>query len=223
MSWITISNEVVKDFRGKPIQSTRLDDNMETVYKTIRCSGKDCDFTATNIKVIQDHLDDKHEDEVDDLKIKFRPETTELTASYLILNILLAFNNAARDNPLLAIRKANDGFHAGEAWRRAWNAKGKAGQDIKLKKEQYDWLHQLLERKLPRPKEKEDAGEAQTVLMHLYGLNEDKVKQALTTLPDRRRIESEDELYPDNHSGKVEEVAQDNSHLHEIVAASKGK
>ena len=95
------------------------------------------------------------------------------------------------------VQKPNDSHHAGEVWRAAWLARGRT--EIRLKKEQYDWLLQLLDRKLPldpdvrTAKEKKDQGdEVQTIASHLYGLSEDSVRQALTTLPDRRKADPEE-------------------------------
>jgi len=200
MSWIKIPNEIIKDFRGVPVKTTKLDKDSEVVYKPIRCP--ECAFKDTNFQKVQDHAADKHE-EIDpgDMLFNLRPVLVDMNTARQISVILARLNDRAKDNPLIAIRKTNDSLHATEVWRRIYTlvdseSLSSSEEEILLKKEQYDWLHQLLDRKLPRKKDKDIEGDItqQTVQMHLFGLSEDGIRQSLTTVPDRRP----EEKTPDN-------------------------
>ena len=193
--WITIPNEAIKDFRGQPIKSEKTDENLETVYKPIYCPGIGCEFETTNLSAIQDHITDEHDEETGKREISLRPVTAALDTAHLIMNLITRLSTSARENPLSAIRKSNDGFHASETWRRVWL--GRDSGELRLKKEQYDWLHQAFDRKMPLTKEQKDAKEDgadvenETVGSFLYSFSKDAVKQALTTLPERRRADEE--------------------------------
>lgn len=199
MSWITIPNEPVISFTGKPLRSQKLNEDLEYLFKPIKCPSSGCEFSTTTLKDFQDHRADEHADEKDP-GVTLDPEMEDRKPAWLILEILLSFNRQdtpQRPNLLRRIQKGNDSHHSIELWRRAWNNRN--SPEVKLKKDQYDWLHQFLDRKLPlssdpkEAKERKDQGEEpQTVGMYLFALSDDSVRQALTTLPDRRPVEVEE-------------------------------
>ena len=204
MAWITIPNEVALGFTGKPIRSQKMNDNLDLIFKPIKCPSEDCEFSSTILTEWQDHRISEHSEEPD-VDMRLEPELEDRSAAWIVMEILLAFNrqdNPQRPNILRRVQKGNDSHHSTELWRRAWNCRERP--EIKVKKEQYDWLHQFLDRKVPlaadakEVKERRDQGEEQqSVGSHLFGLSEDVVRQALTTLPDRRIVEPEEkELEP---------------------------
>ena len=195
MANIAIPNQVVKTFTGRPMKIQKQTVDLEPIFKPIGCPGADCDEKFITVSSWREHLLDTHKDVAPGLTVSTEAEMEDRTAPRLILDIIVALNRGTIDgspNPLRAIQKTNDSFHATELWRRAWNAK--EAPEIHVKKEQYDWLHQLLDRKLPlaadpkEARERRDNGEEQmTVAIYLFALSEDSVRQALTTLPDRRQ------------------------------------
>lgn len=200
MSWITIPNEVVKSFSGKAIRSQVLNDDMEAVFKIAACPVAGCDAKITLVSEWQEHASEKHAD-TPEAQVNLQPKMRDQTVAWLILEMLLAFNrpdSPQRPNLLRRVQRGNDSLHSTELWRRAWNCRDRT--EVKLKKEEYDWLHQFLDRKLPLaadPKEakerKEQGEESQTIGTHLFSLSEDTVRQAFTTTPERRRA-NPDEL-----------------------------
>lgn len=200
MSWINIPNATVLAFTGKPLKSQKLNDDLDYVYKTIRCPAEGCDYVTSLLREWRDHVADEHPKQ-EDLRVNLEPEMEDRTVAWLILEILLAFSRPSsqeQPNLLRHIQRANDGMHVNELWRRAWNCRDRA--EVKLKKDQYDWLQQFLGRMVPLAadaqvaKAKREQGvEQQTVAMHLFGVSEDAVRQALTTLPDRRPPKPPDE------------------------------
>ena len=198
MSWITIPNDLVLGFNGKYIRSQKMNDNLDSIFKPIRCPS--CKYSSTVLTEWQNHQREEHYEEPN-TEVPIEPELMDCNASWVILEMLLTFNrqdSQQRPNILRRIQKPNDSRHTEELWRRAWNCRERP--EIKVKKDQYDWLHQFLDRKVPLSgnvqelKEKKEQGEEpQTVGMMLFGLSEASVKQALTTLPERR-IKEVDEL-----------------------------
>lgn len=198
MSWIAIPNEIVHGFNGRPIRTQKMNDNLEFLFKPIRCPS--CKYTSDIFTEWQDHQRSEHYEEPNS-EVPIEPELKDCNAAWIILETLLTFNrqdSQQRPNILRRIQKPNDSRHTEELWRRAWNSRERT--DIKVKKEQYVWLHEFLDRKVPlsgttqEVKEKKDQGEEpQTVGMLLFSLSEDSVNQALTTLPERR-IKETDEL-----------------------------
>lgn len=192
MSWISVPNEVVRTFTGTPMKAQALDKDLEAIFKPMPCPSKGCEQIFINVSAFGEHIMGEHGLPAS-TTVEGQPLLEEATTARLIMGLLLLFNREGRDNPLALIRKSNDSFHAGETWRRAYLALTRKETEIRLKKDQYDWLHQLLDRKFPLSKEVKDMGaEQQTVGMALYGLSEDSVRQAYTTLPERRKIEAED-------------------------------
>lgn len=189
MAWITLPNEVVLSFTGKPLRSQKMNQDLEPLFKEMRCPG--CSERFTVFERWREHSNGSHPDEAD-LQMTGAPEMEDRAASRVILDILMAFQRP-EPNPLRRLQKANDAYHATEVWRRAWLAWTRQDKVIRLHKPQYEWLQQLLDRKLPwqNPQEakqrREEGEEQQTVGSHLFALSEDLVRQALTTLPDRRR------------------------------------
>ena len=58
MSWIGVPNEVVLGFTGKPLRSQEMDNDLEYVFKPIKCPS--CDFSNTNLQRWQDHRNEEH-------------------------------------------------------------------------------------------------------------------------------------------------------------------
>lgn len=201
MAWIKIPNEVVQNFNGRPMRAQRLDADLEPLYKPILCPKAGCGGIFTTLAGIKDHVLSEHDAETSNLPINPVADNEDATTGRLILGLIIAFNRQERGNPLLAIRKTNDSYHANEVWRRVQNAITNKAL-IQLKPEQHNWLESLLDRKLPLAKEARESGEEQqTVGMLLYGLSEDNVKQALTPLAERRVIEAEPDETPTERSG----------------------
>lgn len=192
MAWKEIPNEIVRDFRGLPLKHIRLDVNGEAVYKSFRCPSETCDIKFTNVGTYKDHWRDEHPDEPEpDLSVT--AERDESTVGDIVMELLLALHNPSRQNPLSAIQKTNDGHHSTEVWRRIQLAADRKGA-IKLKDAQYDWLTQLLDRRLPVAKADKEAGQEQkTVATLLWGLSDDRVQQALKIPSERRKPEAEDD------------------------------
>lgn len=190
MAWITIPNETIRSFTGLPLKTQKLNDSLEYVYKPIRCPGVDgerCGFSTTLLTEFAEHLQAEHP-ESPNLSAPATAEMVEQVTAWLILEMLLTLgrpDSQQRPNALRRVHRPNDALNSAETWRRAWNSRERP--EIKLKKEQYEWLHQLLDRQLPLAAAAKTEGELpQTVGEFLYGLNGDNVRQALTTLPERR-------------------------------------
>lgn len=195
MGWINIPNEGVTGFTGKPLRLQQFDHDMEPVYQAIYCPSAGCDYSTTNLDAFQRHLRDQHGKESDELSATLAPELEDATAATVVLGLLLRLSQQSsrdRQNPLETIRKTNDGYHSAEVWRRAYLAWTRNDPVIRLRQDQYEWLKQLLDRKLPLQKDAKERGdEQQTVAMHVYSLSEDAVRQALLSLPDRRKTEAD--------------------------------
>lgn len=194
MAWVNIPNEVVMNFTGRPLRVNKLDANLEPVYNTIACPNHGCDYPGTqSVTEMQEHLAGEHAQTPQEANLVATLELIDATCAHVILTLLMRFNNQSRDNPLVGIRKTNDGMHATECWRRSYLVLMDSRPTIRLKQDQYEWLRLLLARKLPLGKEARERGEeAQDVGMHVFGLADDNVRQALTSLPDRRLPEAPD-------------------------------
>lgn len=196
MSWVSIPNEVVNQFTGKPMQVNRLTPDLEPLYKPIPCPGIDpnkstkCSIKFTTMRDWREHIMDEHDLDPAEVELFVRPDNEDATAASVILHMLVRLNDERQSNPLHAVRKTNDSFHATEVWRRAYLAMEKRSATIRLKQEQYEWLQRFLDRKLPLTREDREEGKGaedrQTVAMLLYGLSEDNVRQALLSLSERR-------------------------------------
>lgn len=190
MSWITLPNDPVTDVRGRVIQTAQLDDNLEVVFRPLRCPGADCDKKFTNLQAFQDHVFD-HDEDLTGASAPAREARVDLDVAHLIFQVLGVLRAAAADSPLAKIRKANDSMHAERTWARAWVAR-EDDAAVQLNLKQYEWLQQLLARRLPLSKEdKADNVEAQTFAQYIFGLSWFTQTQALTIVSDRKANEAE--------------------------------
>ncbi len=188
MSWISLPNTPITDFRGRVLQTGKLDDNLEIVLKPLRCPGDGCDERFTSAQAFQDHVF-AHDDDLTTVHIPAREERVDLDTAHLIFQILSVLRNAAPDSPIAKIRKPNDSMHAGRTWDRAWEARSSGGS-VELNTKQYEWLQQLLGRRLPLSKEdKADNVEAETFAQYLFGLSWHTQTQALTIVSERAALE----------------------------------
>ena len=186
MAWVTVPNEIVRTFTGQPLKLPRLDEDFEAVCHPIRCQG--CDYKTTNMREMQEHIGEHSEP----LSISASVEMEEANVAKAVMYLLLRLGNPARDNPFNALRRNNDSMHSAEVWRQAYLSIKQGRRELRLKQAQYDWLHQLLDRKLPLSKEARERGEEQqTVGMEVFGWSESVVREALTTLPERRPVEDD--------------------------------
>ena len=195
MAWKQIPNEIVNDFRGKPLRHPRTDNDGDGVYKSFGCPAEEgCDQAFATIPAYREHWAEKHEGQPANVAIT--AERDDSRASDLIMNLLASLNaRGSREapNPLEQIRKTNDSHHATETWRRVSLAVER-GEAIKLKDAQYDWLTQVLDRKLPVSKADKDAGiEQDTVAMFMWSLSADNVQQALKIVSERRVSEKDED------------------------------
>ena len=187
MGWVNIPNEVVLKFTGQPLQNNKTNADLEVLYKPFSCPAAGCDEKLVTVESFREHLADEHDLDQSNIEVSIRPEMENTTVANLITHLLLQFNDERKDNPFAFIRKTNDGYHSTEVWRRVQIALSRNDPVIRLKQDQYDWIHTLLDRKLPLTKDAKERGEeVQTAIMYLYGLTEDNVRQALKTLPERR-------------------------------------
>ncbi len=190
MSWVTLPNEPIIDFRGRPVQAAKLDDNLETVYRPIRCPGEDCDERFTNLQTFQDHVF-AHDEDLSRADSSAREVRIDLDTAHLIFQVLSVLRNAPPESPLSKIRKANDSMHAARTWRRAWVARDEKAP-IALHTTHYEWLHRLLDRTLPLSKDDKANGvETQTLAQFLFGLSWYQYRQALTIVSEREADEEE--------------------------------
>ena len=195
MAWKQIPNEVVNDFRGKPLTHSRVDNDGESVFKPFACPGEACEvdkFTA--VAKYREHWEAAHEGPPDGVPIT--AERDDSRASDIIMGLLTALNRRGTrevPNPLEQIRKTNDSHHAIETWRRVSLAVER-NEPIKLKDAQYDWLIQVLDRKLPVSKADKESGiEQDTVAMLMWSLSADSVQQALKIASERRVPEKDED------------------------------
>lgn len=194
MAWKQIPNEIVRGFAGRPLKHQRLDGDGEGLYEPFRCVSDDCESETlfTSIPALREHWSGAHEGQPLRLGLSL-PRTDDSLVSDVIYGLIRALNDNAEGNPLKAIRRSNDGMHATETWRRVAIAVEKGG-DIRLKDAQYDWLHQLLDRKLPLAKAAKDTGEEQqTVGTWRWGVDEYNVRQAFKILSERAPVEKDEE------------------------------
>ncbi len=198
MSWISLPNEPIIDFRGRPVQAAKLDDNLETIYHPIRCPGEDCDEQFTNLQAFQDHVF-AHDEDLSGASTQAREVRVDLDTAHLIFQVLSVLRNAAPDSPLAKVRKANDSMHAERTWARAWAARDEKAP-VALHTTQYEWLHCLLDRTLPLSKDdKANGAEVQTLAQVLFGLSWYQYRQALTIVSEREK--DEEELAPPAPAG----------------------
>lgn len=182
----------VLDYRGRPIKTQQLDNDMEKVYKTIGCPGSDCDFSTTSLEVLQGHLSSHGENETREAQVSLIPELIDSDTRYLILDVLQNLNISNPQHPVVTgkIRRSADSLHASRVWAVVWDAIEHDLKEIRLKKSQYDWLHKLLERKLVETGVKEE--ERKTLAEQIFGLSWYSSIQNL--LVSDERDESEEEL-----------------------------
>jgi len=178
-NWVTLPVETIANFQGKTLQTPQLDDDLESIFHPIKCSG--CDFESTNLKEFQSHITD-HDEDLDLSSISISPITVDLDTPHLIFQVLVQLS---KDETLNKIQKNNDSYQAGETWKAAWLARGK--DEVKIHRKQYKWLHELLDRKLP----KGDREESLTVATFIFGLNAFASVQALTLTEERNNDQDE--------------------------------
>ena len=186
MSWITIPNTTVENFTGKPLKAQKMDNDLENLYKPFGCPAAGCEEKFVTLPVYKEHLVSEHSMDPEKEKVGFEADLEDATVSRLLLGLMLSFNSPQSSNPCLKVRRSNDSLHVTEVWRRAYLAYSRSDAEVKLRKVQYDWLGQLLDRKLPLTKEEKELGnEVQTVGMMIYNMAESNVRRAFTTLPER--------------------------------------
>src|SRR3990167_2786566 len=93
MAWITVPNEKVTSFTGRPIKTEKLDTDLEIVYKPIKCVDVDCTETFTSLSKCAEHLAEIH-DLPNTTQVAAEPELEEATTARLVIGLLLAFNNS---------------------------------------------------------------------------------------------------------------------------------
>ena len=115
------------------------------------------------------------------------PKTEPATVEKLIREILLGLNG---NQMLRGLIKPRDSEFAQRLSNQIHRVKDGV---VRVRDQELDWLHRLLERDVPVNKEAKDAGyESQTILVRLYGLSGSKVKDYLTD-PEKKRLDSEEE------------------------------
>lgn len=187
MQWITLPNVPVRDFRDRMVQTAALDDDLEIIYRPIRCPGESCAERFTNLSAFQDHVYD-HAEDLSAQNMPVREARVDLDVAHLIFQVLGILRNASQDHPIAKIRKANDSMHAERTWQRAWVARDDNGP-VRLHAKQYEWLQQLFARKIPLSKEdKADNVEVQTFAQFLFGLSWHRYTQALTIESEREQV-----------------------------------
>ena len=219
MTWVTIPNEPVKEFNGKPIKIARVNGDFEVIYKPIKCLGIDagtkepCPETFTLVSEWREHIADNHPDAPSDVEVKADVEMIDAKPTDLLLQLLTQFNDQRPQSPFNAFRKTLDGYHATEVWRRAWIASTNDSVVMRLKDAQQDWLKALLERRIPLTAEEKAAGataeDRKTIAMLFYGLSEDNVRQAMLPLAERRPPEAADPDEPEDERPKLALVPND--------------
>lgn len=128
---------------------------------------------------------------------KTEPETVDGDTWLVLEHLILTMNG----NELLRrVQKPNDGFNAATLWARVKASRDHGNGYIRVKEEQYKWLHSLLARSVPVTKEAQEQGsEKRSVQSHLFGLDDYSVKQALLSLDERKLDEPDlDDDAPDS-------------------------
>lgn len=207
MAWKEIPNEIVRGWDGKPRKHQRVTDDGEYVFEEFACNYDDCEekFTTAGVDY-RNHAKDAHEGKM--ARVNLAKVMDDTKVSDLIYGLLLGIGDQDPASIFRPIRRPNDGGRATETWRRTRIAVD-SGKPIRLRPEEYEWLHLLLDRKLPFPKEQKDAGgEQQTIGTLLYGLDLFNVQQALTIVSERRVPEKdEDGPAPVSNNGVADKVA----------------
>ena len=179
--------EVIKDFRGKTIKTAKLDDNLEIEYKPIECPDAECSFVTTSLDDIRVHLE-VHPEELAKSEVNLTPVLVDTSNPHYLLVLLKSLNQ--EEGPLVKLRKSNDSFNSSEVWKAVWKAFQGEATDIRLHKDQYKWLHSLLDRKVPGSAEKGE--DLQTVAMVIFGLSWYQAVQTLL-IPSEREDSGEEE------------------------------
>lgn len=190
MSWIQLPIEHVKTNQGTPLRVPKLDGDLATVYKPMRCPA--CDFSSTSREGFGAHVSEHDDSEALTFQTP-QPEIVEATTVSVLMILLMRLGNVGRDDPIGKVLKQNDSYQSGKLWDAVWRAFHHEGAThIKIHHKQYEWVHSVLERKLPLSKEQKDDGvEADTVATHVFNLSWHQVVQALTMESDRL-VESTD-------------------------------
>jgi hypothetical protein len=184
--WKSIPVGVIRDYRGKPLRTQELDSNIEIVYKDIACPDSTCDFTSTSLKTIQAHIEDHEDEDLESKEFITKPVMTDLNTCHLIFQVLQRLHNiGSKEDPMFRVRRNADSNHARRLWDAAEKALGK--DEIRINVKQYTWLHDFLDRTLP----KDGGAEALTVASYMFGLNSYSSVLALTAV-DERDKESEE-------------------------------
>jgi len=99
-------------------------------------------------------------------------ETEDANPVNLIKQVILSIPNQ--------MQAPSDSLRATRLWSQL---DGVQNAHLELEDKEYEWLHRLLSRQLPRGKEEKDANmEPQTLAVKLFGLNAFPVRQALTEI-----------------------------------------
>lgn len=196
MSWVSIPNEVVKGCTGSPMKAQRFNSDLELLYREFKCPVEGCTTVWTTLEGWQEHVAEEHPGaDMDKVNVALVSDKADATVGLLVSGLIRLFHTAQQGSVLRAVQKANDAYHAAEVWRRVESAQEQQ-RDIRVKAEQHDWLKSVLVRQVPLTSQDKEAGKGaedrQTLAMHLYGLDEDAVRQAVLPLADRR-IEDESE------------------------------
>lgn len=192
MAWKEIPNEIVHGWDAKPRKHQRVTVDGEYVFEKFACGYEDCEekFTTAGVDY-RNHCKDAHDGK--QARVVLAKVMDDTKVSDLLYNLLLGLSDQDPGSVFKPIRKPNDSEHGTEVWRRVSIATDK-NQPIKLKDKQYEWLHQLLDRKLPFPKEQKDAGqEQQTIGTLLYGMDLSSVRVALTIISEREKAEADED------------------------------
>ena len=97
-------------------------------------------------------------------------ETEPATAVNLIKQIILSLPQQ--------LQAPSDSLRATRIWAQI---EGLQNGHLQLQDQEYDWLHRVLNRQMPRSKDEKEASlEPQTLMVKLFGLNAHPIKRALT-------------------------------------------
>lgn len=181
----SIPVETSRDFRGKPVKTQKLDNDMEKVFKKVSCPEDGCDYTSTSLEDFQAHLESHDDPDIQAANINLIPELIDSDTRYIILDVLqrLSISNPQHPVVLGKVRRAADSLHSAKVWAAVWKAIENDAKEIVLDKRQYEWLHKLLERKLSEKGVKED--ERQTMAEQVFGLSWYSAVQLLLTVDER--------------------------------------
>jgi hypothetical protein len=186
--FLKIPVQVIKDFRGRVIQTAQLDDDGEVEYKAIECPSKDCSFDTTSLKTFQTHVLTHEETAIQQAKLNIIPVLVDATTQTMLLQLLNTLNNS--QSALASAGRNFDSQHAGAVWKAAWRSLKNNTGVVRIHKDQYRWLHDLLERKVSEKDIKVE--EQKTAAMITFGLSWYSTVQAFKIESERDDIEDEE-------------------------------